>query len=228
MRGADRPLALVYRGRATLPGCAESVAELLRRSRWNFDVRYVGPRERLPLTVDVLAGAALYAQPGGGTLRPAWRRMRPYDEALRDFVAAGGRYLGFCLGGYLAGATPGFDLLPGDTDRYISSKAATVHSARPTVVAVDWRHRRRHMYFQDGAVFRVDRYAPGLDVIATYPNGEIAALATDYGNGRVAAVGPHPEADRDWFADADLSRPADDTRDAGLELVDAVMIRHER
>ena len=30
MRNGSRPLALVYRGRATLPGCAESVADLLR------------------------------------------------------------------------------------------------------------------------------------------------------------------------------------------------------
>lgn len=224
MSPATRPLALVYRGRATLPGCAESVAELLRCSRWNFDVRYVGPREALPLTADVLAGAALYAQPGGGTLRSAWRRMRKYDSLIRDFVADGGRYLGFCLGGYLAGATPGFGLLPGDTDQYIATDAATVHSTRATVVAVDWRHRRRHMYFQDGAVFNVDRRAAGLDVIATYPNGEIAALASDYGRGRVAAVGPHPEAERDWFADSGLRLPADDARSAGLELVDAVMI----
>lgn len=223
MRASDGPLALVYRGRASLPGCAESVAALLRSSRWDFDVRYVGPREALPLTPDVLASAVLYAQPGGGTLRAAWRRMRSYDGCIRSFVASGGRYLGFCLGGYLAGATPGFALLPGDTDQYIATDDASVDSTRATVVTVDWRNRQRRMYFQDGAVFRIDRRAAGLDVIATYPNGEIAAMATDYGHGRVAVVGPHPEADRDWFADSGLPLPSDDARSAGLELVDAVM-----
>lgn len=223
MRTGGRPLALVYRGAATLPGCAESVADLLRASRWNFDVRYVGPRESLPLTDEVLAQATLYAQPGGATLGPAWRRMRKHSKRVRRFVAGGGRYLGFCLGGYLAGATPGFDLLPGDTDQYIATDRATVDSTRPTLVEVDWRDDRRSLYFQDGATFQVRPQTPDLDVIATYPNGEIAALAVPFGDGRVAVVGPHPEADGDWFADSGIRPPADDSQIAGLELIDAVM-----
>ncbi|WP_430331751.1 BPL-N domain-containing protein [Rhodococcus sp. ACT016] len=223
MRAGSRPLALVYRGGASLPGCAESVADLLQASRWNFDVRYVGPREALPLTDAVLAQATLYAQPGGGTLGPAWRRMRKHSKRVRRFVAGGGRYVGFCLGGYLAGATPGFDLLPGDTDQYIVTDRATVDSTRPTLVEVDWRDDRRRLYFQDGATFHVRPQTPDLDVIATYPNGEIAALAVPFGGGRVAVVGPHPEADGDWFADSDLRPPADDSQIAGLELIDAVM-----
>ncbi|MDH6677125.1 glutamine amidotransferase-like uncharacterized protein [Rhodococcus sp. LBL1] len=223
MRTGGRPLALVYRGGATLPGCAESVAGLLRASRWNFDVRYVGPREALPLTDEVLAQATLYAQPGGATLGHAWRRMRKHSKRVRRFVAGGGRYVGFCLGGYLAGATPGFDLLPGDTDQYIVTDHATVDSTRPTLVEVDWRDDRRSLYFQDGATFQVRPQTPDLDVIATYPNGEIAALAVPFGDGRVAVVGPHPEADGDWFTDSGIRPPADDSQIAGLELIDAVM-----
>lgn len=223
MIAASRPLALVYRGRASLPGCPESVAALLRASHWNFDVRYVGPREELPLDVDVLARATLYAQPGGGTLRAAWRRMRRHNQLVRGFVAGGGRYLGFCLGGYLAGASPGFDLLPGDTDQYIATDHATVASTRPAVVDVDWRDDRRRLYFQDGATFHVEPDTPELDVIATYPNGEIAALAVPFGEGRVAVVGPHPEADADWFRDSGLQAPEHSSLPSGLELVDAVM-----
>ncbi len=33
---------------------------------------------------------------------------------LRDLVAGGGRYVGVCVGALLAGAEPGFELLPGD------------------------------------------------------------------------------------------------------------------
>ncbi|MDT7804413.1 MAG: hypothetical protein QOI78_7846 [Actinomycetota bacterium] len=55
---------------------------------------------------------ALYAQPGGGTL-------------------------GFCPGGYLAGATPGSGLLPGDTE------GAIVDPDEDTVVKVRWRGRAR-------------------------------------------------------------------------------------
>lgn len=220
-RGPARPLALVYRGPATLPGCPEAVASLLAEGPWGFDVRYVGPQGELALTEDVLAEASLYAQSGGGSLRSGWRRMKRYRKPLRRWVADGGRYLGFCLGGYLAGATPGLALLPGDTDQYIASADATLHDEDDTLVEVDWRGRRRVVFFQDGATFQVPDDAPGVDVIARYPNGEIAAVAAPYGAGRVAVVGPHPEATTDWFADAGL--PEHHARDLARDLVEAVM-----
>lgn len=221
-----RPLALVYRGGATRAGCAESVAALLRRSRWNFDVHYVGPREELHLGPEVLSSAALYAQPGGDELRPAWRRMRRHRTAVRDYVAGGGRYLGFCLGGYLAGATPGFGLLPADADRYIATDRAEIPGPQASVVDVRWRGRPQPMYFQDGPTFGLPtHHTPGLHVLAAYANGHVAALAAPFGAGRVAVVGPHPEAEADWFADSGLSAPVDAGTAAGLDLIDAVMTR---
>ncbi|WP_422678034.1 BPL-N domain-containing protein [Blastococcus brunescens] len=105
-RPGGRDLALVYRGPASTPGCAEAVAAALQRSRWGLEVRFVGPREALSLEPDVLAGARLYAQPGGGELRRAHRKMKRSGDAIREFVRSGGGYLGFCLGGYLAGRPP--------------------------------------------------------------------------------------------------------------------------
>jgi glutamine amidotransferase-like uncharacterized protein len=208
------PLALVHRGRGSA-GCAEAVAGLLRGSPRGFDVRYVGSRD---LTAGLLSGAAVYAQPGGGGLRPAWWRLRRHRRAMREYVAAGGRYLGFCLGGYLAGATPGFGLLPGDTDQYITSAGATVTSTVDTLVEVEWRGRRRELFFQDGPAFSVDSTA---NVLARYPNGEVAALVAGFGDGRVGVVGPHPEATDDWFDDAGLARrPA---ADLGHDLIEEVM-----
>lgn len=216
------PLALVYRGPASLPGCSEAVAGLLEGSRWGFDVRYTGPREEIPLSAEALAGAAVYAQPGGGDLDRGYRHLKRHRDLLRDFVARGGRYLGFCLGGYLAGATPGFALLPGDTDQYIATPGATVDDEEDTLVDVRWRGRDRSVFFQDGPCFLLE---PGnrAGVLATYPNGAVAALVTPYGAGRVAVVGPHPEATDDWFTDAGL--PVRHAQDLGLDLVDAVMAR---
>jgi hypothetical protein len=130
--GVTRPHALVYRGPASCDGCAESVAALLRTSPAKFTTEYCGPHETTQLTAANLARATLYAQPGGGDLDPGWAAMRPYAGAIRDYVRRGGRYLGFCLGGYLAGATPGFDLLPGDTDEYVGSPGADVHTTDDT------------------------------------------------------------------------------------------------
>ncbi|MGW1408281.1 BPL-N domain-containing protein [Streptomyces sp. NPDC002403] len=215
-----RRLALVYRGPASQPGCPEAVAELLASTPWDLDVRFIGPDEVLPLTARTLARAALYAQPGGGTLSSAYRILRWQRRAVRDFVHLGGRYLGFCLGGYLAGATPGFGLLPGDTDQYISSPGATVHDERDTVIQVTWRGRPRTVFFQDGPLFVL---AEGADarILATYDSGAAAALVTRYGDGRVAVTGPHPEATADWYADHGL--PIQQTLDLAQELVEAVM-----
>ncbi|MFD1507653.1 hypothetical protein FE374_08210 [Georgenia yuyongxinii] len=215
--------ALVYRGPASSPGCPEAVAGLLRTSRWDFDVRFVGPREELPLTPDVLGGAALYAQPGGGELGPAYRRLRRRARAVREYVAGGGRYLGFCLGAYLAGETPGFGLLPGDTDRYIESPGATVTSDGDAVLRVRWGGLRREVYFQDGPYFVLDPARGSAEVVAQYDNGLPAAVVTRFGHGVVGVVGPHPEATADWFTDVGLRPPRRAATDLGLDLLDRVM-----
>lgn len=197
------------------------MAALLKVSRWGFDIRFVGPDEDLRLSKEVLAEATLYAQPGGECLSKAYRRLRRHRGAIREFVRSGGRYLGFCLGGYLAGATPGFALLPGDTDQYIVSRAATVTSEDDTLVEVVWRGQRRTMFFQDGPCFWVHPGAE-VDVLATYPNGTIAAMVAEFGSGRVGVVGPHPEATEDWYLDVGLEADQLAT-DLGVDLVDAVM-----
>ncbi|MQA31953.1 BPL-N domain-containing protein [Modestobacter roseus] len=225
-RPGDRPLALVYRGPASTDGCPEAVAGALSRSRWGFDVRFVGPKERLAPEPDVLATAALYAQPGGGELDRAWRKLRTRGPAIREYVAAGGRYLGFCLGGYLAGGTPGFGLLPGDTDQFISSPGARPTHTDDAVATVIWNGRRREMFFQDGAWFDLDPARGPAEVLATYENGLPAAVVAPFGAGAVGVVGPHPEATPDWFTDSGLPVPADLRADLTQDLVDRVMLLH--
>jgi|SRR3954451_24611567 len=215
------PLALVYRGPAARPSaCSDAVADLLRSSPRGFDVRFVGPQGELPLKSKNLAHATIYAQPGGGELAPAYRRMRKHRSTIRQYVADGGRYLGFCLGGYLAGATPGFGLLPGDTDQYITSSAATARGTQDTVIDVLWRGQQRRMFFQDGPIFLLDSNAR-VTVLARYNNHGIAAMVAPFRKGRVGVVGPHPEATSDWFADSGLSQAA--SFDLGNDLIEAVM-----
>ena len=218
-----RRLALVYRGPASTAGCPEAVADALGRSRWDLDVRFVGPRQALQLGPGVLARAVLYAQPGGGTLGRAYRRLKGDAPAIREFVGAGGRYLGFCLGGYLAGETPGFGLLPGDADRFISSPGARPDHDGDDVVTVTWAGRRRSVFFQDGAWFDLDAARGPAEVVATYGNGLPAAVVAPFGRGVVGVVGPHPEASADWYADCGLPVPAGSTDDLTQDLLDRVM-----
>ena len=54
----------------------------LRRSRWDLDVRYVGPRESVRLSSGVLLRTVVYAQPGGGELERAYRKLRGDAPAI--------------------------------------------------------------------------------------------------------------------------------------------------
>lgn len=219
----DRPpLALVYRGRASCAGCSEAVANLLRTGPTRFDVAFCGPGEQTPITAATLASARVYAQPGGGSVRAAWRHLGDQAEALRGWVRAGGCYLGFCLGGYLAGASPGYQLLDGDTQQYIKTPGASVQDTDDTVVPVLWGNQLRHMYFQDGPVFELAGGATGR-VLATYDNSAAAAVVAAFGAGRVGLVGPHPEADATWYQGADLTNPDGIRLDLGYDLIEQAL-----
>lgn len=201
LASSARPVALVYRGPAGCQGCSEALAALLESSKWHFVVDYVGPNEALKLSATTLKMATLYAQPGGnGTVETAFATMREYTHIIRNFVKSGGRYLGTCMGGYLAGKTPGFKLLPGDTDEFITSPHTSVTTEADTTVNVLWRGQSHSMYFQDGPYFIVRRGARNVRVLATYTNGKIAALVAPYGKGKVGVSGPHPEATASWYA----------------------------
>lgn len=223
--GGGAPRALVYRGPASCQGCAEAVAALLQTSKHGFDVAYVGPGEPLGLTDEALAGASLYAQPGGGgTVADAFATMTGDTARVRAFVEGGGLYLGFCMGGYFAGANPGFMMLPGDTGGYITSPGASVTNEMDTVIGVVWRGQPRWMYFQDGPYFILAPGAAGVTVLATYAsNGEIAAMTAPFGKGRIGVVGPHPEATLDWYQQYGLTDPDGLDADLGHDLIDAVM-----
>lgn len=223
-----RPVALVHRGPATCSGCAESVAYLLETAPAPLRAVYVGPDEEVDVTPESLSGATLYAQPGGGTVGPAWRRTRVYAPYLREWVQAGGTYLGFCLGAYLAGSDPGYRLFPGRVRQYIGTDDATVADTADTVVDVSWRGRRRHMFFQDGTAFSVpggDWDAVGATVLARYPNETVAAVVTPYGSGRVGLVGPHPEADESWYRGPGLTNPDGIRFDLGHDLIGTALAR---
>lgn len=221
--------AYVYRGPASCDGCPESVGELLESSCRKINVTYVGPNEDIDITAESLSEADIYVHPGGGGrfssqqgpvsslelidllgLDEAWKHMKQYKPVIRDFVQNGGRYLGFCLGAYLAGHDPGFDLLSSqdDADEEVSQPGAQVDDEEDTVIQVDWTFasgpkkgktdHKRWLYFQDGASFKLSKTSSATILGRYSSNGDPAAILTTFGEGWVGLVGPHPEADQDW------------------------------
>lgn len=136
--------------------------------------------------------------------------MSQYAEPIKNFVANGGRYMGFCVGAYLAGYNPGLELLPQgeDVDEESKQPGAQVTNDNDTIINVDWTfstgdeagttQKNRWLYFQDGAVIDIAESSTSK-VLARYSsNGDIAASLTAYQSGWVGLVGPHPEADQSW------------------------------
>lgn len=220
------PLALVYRGPAGCGnGCSEAAAAMLRSSKYHFTVRFVGPNEKRKLVPSSFAGVALYVQPGGNTSVARANRLlgAQAQQVIADYVRGGGRYLGICQGAYLAGTDPGMGLLsPGNSDQYIATKGASTKSEADTVIPIRWGKKKVYMYFQDGA-YLIPSGVAGEKILARYTNGKVAALTKPYGAGRVAVIGPHPEAPRSWYREAGLrDRDGNDAR-YGHKLINSVM-----
>ena len=223
---ADRPVALVYRGRASCPGCSEAAAALIRLSPRHFIVSYAGPGEKIKITAASLRGVALYAQPGGdGSVRHGMTALGPAAAAtIRSYVAAGGHYLGICMGAYLAGSDPGMGLLaPGDTGEYDQTRGASVRTAAQAVIPVVWSGTVGYQYAQDPA-YIIPSGVRGEKVLARFTNHRVDALVRPYRRGAVGVVGTHPEADRTWFTPA-MWRAAKDgfSYPEGLQLIAALM-----
>ncbi|WP_226368067.1 BPL-N domain-containing protein [Pseudonocardia sp. ICBG162] len=203
----DAPLALIHRGPSvTAPGSPETLQRLLAAAPLGFRTEFVGAGEDAGLSPEALSRAALYVQPGGGTVDEAWPVLERHAGAVADFVRGGGTYLGFCLGAYLAGRRSGFGLFDGTV------RPAAGAGAEGETVTVDWRGTSRRLYFQDGAAFDLPSGSTA-EVLATYTDGSVAALAQTVGRGRIGLVGAHPEADETWFSGPGYADNTDLARD---------------
>lgn len=233
----SHPKALIYRGPATCDGCPESIASRLESSTSHFEVKFAGPNEEVDITAESLKDVQLYVQPGGGDLDPAWKKTKQYKKIIRDYVSQGGRYAGFCLGAYLAGGNPGFDILPfgsNATDE-IDQPGTEVSDERDTVIRVDWdfqtgprkgeTDKGRWVYFQDGAVIQLGQEElPDQLVLGRYSsNGDIAASVIPFGKGWVGVVGPHPEADETWYEGLNFTNPDGIRFDIVHDFIETIM-----
>ncbi len=196
--------ALIYNGPGACPVCPGAVGSVLQKM--GFLIEYVKPGQ---LTKLKFSEAVLYVQPGG-TDRPndILEALKPGEKLnLKNFVRGGGRYLGICSGGYLAGdyvvddkKAKAFGLIPITVDE-------ESEDASPKLETIIWNNSVQQVYFQDAPSFNI-KSVPSAVIWATYrDSGHGAALIYDFGKGRVGVVGPHLEADETWFAGDNLTFP---------------------
>lgn len=195
----------IYRGPAGCEDCSEAIGRAIAKLGRRYRIDYVGPGEAHDITPATLRHYALYVQPGGGQdLDGAAASLGPRRiAAIRGFVAQGGGYLGLCMGAYLAGASH-VGLIADDPDGEVARPGFAVSTIADAAVPVRWAGRVQPLYFQDGPYLRAHPDDRHYRTVATYQNGDVAAARYSYGRGAVVLSGPHPEADRSWYDDADL------------------------
>lgn len=206
-RDTDAVRVAIYRGPAACDDCAEALARAIHRTDPRYRIDYVGPHEAADVTPATLRRYAIYIQPGGGQDIPAaLRALGPERaQAIRGFVTHGGRYLGLCMGAYLADRS-NLGLIDADLDSEVGRPGSAAMDEDDTVVPVQWGARRKTLYYQDGPYFPNAGPRSGFQPIGLYANGDVAAARYRSGQGTIVLSGPHPEADASWFDDADLDR----------------------
>lgn len=193
------PLALVYNGNGVCPDeddCAGAAAAVARAA--GFRVRYVSGNER---DMSIFDQASVWIQPGGVAATMSESMTTTLKQGIRNFVNAGGGYVGFCAGAFLAtsmvGSTsvPGLGIFPGRT-RLVEG----IYSAHGVILPMTWNGVRKHIYFEGGPHLI---FAPRSDVQATafFTDGTVGSARANFGAGRVYLTGAHPEAPADWRQD---------------------------
>ncbi|QQQ00774.1 BPL-N domain-containing protein [Lysobacter enzymogenes] len=202
----------VYRGPASCENCSETLKRAIERLGPKYRVDFVGADEPIDITARNLARYDVYAQPGGGQdIAGALASLGDERiDAIHDYVARGGRYLGLCMGAYLASGS-GLSLIPHELDSEVGRPGFAVVDSDDAAIAVRWQGREQTVFYQDGPYMLRAAEDPGFKPIATYANGDLAAARYSFGQGVVVLSGPHPEADASWFeaAGIDVARMPD-------------------
>lgn len=204
-RGAERAgPALVYNGPVSAEDCPEAAAAVAREA--GLQVRFVPRPQDLP---GLLPGAAVFIL-GGTTddLAPLLRAFTPEARAaLKDYLRQGGRYLGICGGGFMASAS--WEEATGTVEGLgLAAVTTSTHDEdfSPRILPVSWLGTVWPMYVRAGPAFHPRPGPEPMRPVAYYANGELAALVAGYGRGRLALVGPHPEARASWPEEAPNGR----------------------
>lgn len=195
--------ALIYNGASTCDGCPEAISAVAKKA--HLSIQYVSDPQRIPAllnktTIFIIGGTDDNIEP----MQHAFNKK--VIAAIQHYLANGGTYLGICGGAYIAAdyyvtddiKHKGFQLAPVTAINYSTGSKARLEKIR-------WLDKDVVLYFQSGPTFIPNNDSNTLKLIARYQNNQIAAFTNTYGKGRVAFIGPHPEADKTWLAEGGIS-----------------------
>lgn len=205
----------IYKGEASCQDCAETVKSAIEQTGIKCHIDFVGPGEKIDITENTLIKYDILVQPGGGQdIAGAFRSLgQQRARAIHDYVSkSGGHYLGLCMGAYLAGDSY-LGLIEEDLDSEVGRPGFPVKTIEDSAIVVNWNGLKQNIFFQDGPYLPARNGDSKFLKIATYENGDLAAARYTKGLGVVILTGPHPEASKLWYENADLPLSKMPTRD---------------
>jgi glutamine amidotransferase-like uncharacterized protein len=122
-----------------------------------------------------------------------------YLNHIRNFVANGGGYVGFCAGAFLTtakigtSAVNGLGIVPGRTELWDKEDGPG------KMIQVSWNHQIRSVYYHGGPFLDLTGVNDSsVNVYSRYENGQVAGATFNFGKGKIAITGAHPEASVVW------------------------------
>ncbi len=199
MAFAAKPLALVWDGPgACKPNCVFGATRVALDA--GFRVKYVNTRTR-----DFSIFQKLWVQPGGHSATAHQSMSNELLDHIKNFVADGGGYVGFCAGMFISTAKigtradEGYGFIPGHTELLMKDS----DSERAMLKVSTPKYGDRWMYYAGGPFLTItDEELASIqgEVTARYPDGSVAGVHGHYGKGKVSVTGFHPEAGNLWKA----------------------------
>lgn len=169
--------------------CVDGMTIALREQ---YNIKTFTEQQCNPQTLATLDAVAF---PGGIGDASSYDKFfrRKAQNAVADYVANGGKYLGICMGAYWAGSYY-FDILCGvDATQYIKRPQTEIKRPYSTVARVEWNGEQEDMFFYDGCALIGDER--DFKTIARYKNGDPMAIIQN----NVGLIGCHPESQLYWY-----------------------------
>ncbi len=161
-------------------------------------------------------------------------------EKIREFVSAGGKYLGICAGAYFASSYVQFDMegpleVHGERHlKFYSGKACgpvnshfEYNSDKTAIAArIDFSGQKRHFYLNGGCFFDPVEHQSGLEVLGRYDfegsQDKPAVVKCDIDRGVCLLSGVHFEFDPNDFQFEEKSK----LEETGYELIEGLMQKY--
>ena len=174
------------------PKCSvQSGNGIIRALQSHYNFKIFGKNELEKVFFD---DVDMIAVPGGlGDASSYETAFRYNAQPVRDFVAAGGRYLGICMGAYWAGSHYLNILDSVDAVQYITQPGTDTRRPHAKNLSVQWNGTDEKMFFYDGCALVGDTNK--FETVATYANGDAMAIQQN----RIGLIGCHPESEQFWY-----------------------------